>query len=76
MIVAALLFVAGIYLGLGHNVFALVLSSALIFFASIILFIEISDFDMLELMLTFAYLLAHQSGYLVGAYLGYQSKDQ
>jgi hypothetical protein len=75
MIVAALLFGAGIFLGLGHNVFALLLSSSLIFFSSIIFFVTMSQFDILELLLTFAYLLAHQSGYLVGAYLGYQDKD-
>jgi hypothetical protein len=74
MIVAVLLFGAGIFLGLGHNVFALLLSSAIIFFASIIFFTTISDFNIVELLLTFAYLLAHQSGYLVGAYIGYQDK--
>lgn len=75
MIVAILLFGAGIFLGLGHNVFALLLSSSLIFFASIILFTTVSEFDVVELLLTFAYLLAHQSGYLVGAYLSYQPRD-
>jgi hypothetical protein len=75
MIVAILLFGAGIFLGLGHNVFALLLSSSVIFFASIVLFTTISEFNIVELLLTFAYLLAHQSGYLVGAYLGYQDKD-
>jgi hypothetical protein len=75
MIVAIILFAAGIFLGLGHNVFALLLSSSLIFFASIILFTTVAEFNMVELLLTFAYLLAHQSGYLVGAYLSYQTKD-
>lgn len=75
MIVALLLFGAGVFLGFSHNVFALLLSSSLIFFASIVLFTTISNFNIVELLLTFAYLLAHQSGYLVGAYLGYPAKD-
>jgi hypothetical protein len=75
MLIAALLFVAGLILGWGYSVFALVLSSGMIFFGSIFLFLEMSRLGMLELLLIFAYLLAHQSGYLVGAYLSYERRD-
>jgi hypothetical protein len=71
MLVAALLFVAGLILGWRYSVFALVLSSGMIFFGSIILFLAIYRFCILELIMLFAFLLAHQAGYLFGSYLSY-----
>lgn len=76
MIVAILLFGVGIFLGLGYTVSALLLSSSIIFFLSIIFLTTIPDSYAVKVLLMFAYLLAHQSGYLVGAYLRYRDKDR
>ncbi|MGT2482356.1 hypothetical protein ACU4GR_33795 (plasmid) [Methylobacterium oryzae CBMB20] len=76
MLTAALLFVAGIVLGWNYNVLALLLSSAVLFFGSIILFLIFYEFGALQLLLTFAYLLAHQSGYLVGAYISFEGEGE
>jgi hypothetical protein len=75
MLVAVLLFSAGLILGWGFNAFSLIVSSALIFFGSIVIYVQISGFGVLQLMLLLAYLLAHQAGFLVGAYLSYERKN-
>lgn len=59
MLVAALLFVAGLILGWGYSVFAFVLSSGMILFGSVLLLLAISRFCILELIMLFAFLLAH-----------------
>ena len=76
MLVAALLFIAGLILGWNFNAFALVLSSAFIYFGAVALFMATLEVGVLQVLLLFAYLLAHQAGYLVGGYLSYgRSKD-
>lgn len=75
MLVAVLLFLAGWILGWWFNAFSLIMSSALIFFGAISLFVQFSNLGALQLMLIFAYLLAHQAGFLVGAYLSYERKN-
>lgn len=71
MLVAALLFIAGLVLGWQFSPFALVLSSTFVFLGTITLFLATSEVGLLQILVIFAYLLAHQSGYLVGAYLSY-----
>lgn len=71
MLVAAVLFVAGLLLGWHFSVVTLVVSSASIFFVTSLLFAFTKGLGILQILVIFAYLLAHQAGYLVGAYLGY-----
>jgi len=69
MIIAALLFIAGLTLGWRFNALAVVISSILVFVCSEVLFIMLIGFEYLQILIVFAYLIAHQSGYLVGYYL-------
>lgn len=69
MIIAALLFIAGLTLGWRFNALAVIISSILIFVCSAVLFLIFIGFEYLQILIVFAYLIAHQSGYLVGYYL-------
>lgn len=71
MLVAAVLFCAGVLLGWNFGVLTLVGTSAIIFLSALVLFVFTTGVGVLQILIIFAYLLAHQSGYLIGAYLGY-----
>ncbi|MGH1571234.1 hypothetical protein ACRAWG_11750 [Methylobacterium sp. P31] len=71
MIIAAVLFLLGFLIGwLCGIVSALCLSSAVILILSLLTFLVFAEIDLLHVLLLFSYLLAHQAGYLLGAYLG------
>ena len=72
MIIAALLFIAGLTLGWRFNALAVAISSILIFVCSAVLFLTLTGFEVLQILIVFAYLIAHQSCYLLGYYLFYR----
>ena len=69
MLVAAMLFVVGWVIGRSYTAFVLALTSSVILFTALSLFISTYGFDLLHMLITFGYLGAHQSGYLLGAYM-------
>jgi hypothetical protein len=69
MLIAILLFIAGLSLGWRLNWPAVALSSFFVLLGSVSFFITIVGFEPLQVLLVPGYLLAHQAGYLVGAYL-------
>lgn len=76
MIVAAVLFFIGFLMGWLCNILAaLCLSSAVIFILSLLTFLIFAGLDILHLLVVFGYLLAHQAGYLLGAYLGVEPDE-
>jgi hypothetical protein len=71
VIVAAFLFLVGFMMGwLCNIVAALCLSSTVILVLSLLTFLVFAEVDMVHVLILFSYLLAHQAGYLLGAYLG------
>jgi hypothetical protein len=72
MIIAALLFISGAALGWRFNAPVILISSIAIFFCSMSMFAMFIGFELLQILITFAYLIAHQSGYLAGAYFSYK----
>jgi hypothetical protein len=70
MLIAALLFIAGFtiayYLGAIHIVF----SSTVILIVSVLLFSTYDGIGQQQILVIFAYLAAHQAGFVAGSYLG------
>lgn len=76
MLVALMLFVVGWLIGRTYTVVVLALTSCVILFTSSSIFITTYGLDMLHTLITLGYLGAHQSGYLLGAYMsGYQQNN-
>lgn len=69
MLVAAMLFVVGWLIGRSYTAFVLAMTSSVILFTALSIFISTYGFDLLYVLMTFGYLGAHQSGYLLGAYM-------
>lgn len=73
MLVAVMLFVVGWLVGRTYTVVVLAMTSTVILFTSCAIFISTYGLDILHTLITLGYLGAHQSGYLLGAYMsGYQ----
>lgn len=70
MLVAAMLFLVGWLIGRLFGVIVLVITSCVILFAAMTIFTAVYGIDLLHVLITLGYLTAHQSGYLLGAYLG------
>lgn len=70
LLIAALLFLAGVLEGLYYRAQIVVASSILIALVCLPLWALTSAIDLEKVLMLFAYLTAHQSGYLVGAYAG------
>lgn len=68
MLIAVVLFISGLYTAYFWQSRHIVASSALIMTMSISLFSVTSGIGAEQVLITFGYLSAHQSGYLVGAY--------
>ncbi|MEE7489513.1 hypothetical protein MOTC310_03120 [Methylobacterium oryzae] len=70
MLVAALLFAVGIWEGWRYRASVLMASSMLVTLAWLALWVFVwAELDAVKVLLLFAYLTAHQAGYLVGAHL-------
>jgi hypothetical protein len=76
MVIATLLFLAGFALGWRYNALAVVMSTPVIFFCSTLMFSVFLGFGLVQLVVVFAYLIAHQSGYLTGVYFSYSGVAQ
>ena len=74
LLIAALLFAAGIVEGWHYRAQVVVASSMLIALVSLPLWALTSTLDAGKLLVLLAYLAAHQSGYLAGAYIGAGSR--
>lgn len=73
MLVAVMLFVVGWLVGRTYTVVVLAMTSSVIMFTSSSIFFTNYGLDVLHPLITLGYLGAHQSGYLLGAYMsGYQ----
>lgn len=76
MLVAAMLFLVGWLIGRLFSVMILVMTSCVILFTAMTIFTAVYGIDLLHVLITLGYLTAHQSGYLLGAYLGgYQENN-
>ncbi|MCJ2136671.1 hypothetical protein MKK69_21915 [Methylobacterium sp. J-026] len=73
MLVAAMLFLVGWLIGRSYTVVVLAMTSSVIMFTALTIFVTRYEIDLLHVLITVGYLAAHQSGYLLGAYMsGYQ----
>jgi hypothetical protein len=71
LLVAALLFAVGVWEGWRYRAAVLIASSMLVSIGWLGLWAFVwTHLDAEKILLLFAYLTAHQAGYLVGAYLG------
>ena len=70
MLVAAMLFGVGWLIGRVFTVVILAMTSCVIMFMALIIFASVYGLDFLHVLITLGYLAAHQSGYLLGAFLG------
>lgn len=68
MLIAIVLFISGLYVAYFLQARHIVASSALIMVVSVSLFFVTSGIGAEQALITFGYLSAHQSGYLIGAY--------
>lgn len=76
MLVAVMLFLVGWLVGRTYTVVILVMTSSVIMFTSLVIFITTYSLDLLHVLITLGYLGAHQSGYLLGAFMnGYQQNN-
>ena len=76
MLVAVMLFVVGWLVGRTYTVIVLAMTSIVIMFTSSAIFVTTYGLDLLHTLITLGYLGAHQSGYLLGAYMsGYQQDN-
>lgn len=76
MLVAVMLFLVGWLIGRTYTVVILVMTSSVIMFTSLMIFIATYSLDLLHVLITLGYLGAHQSGYLLGAFMnGYQQNN-
>lgn len=68
-----MLFAVGWLVGRAYTAVVLAVTSTVVMFTSSAIFVTTYGLDVLHTLITLAYLGAHQSGYLLGAYLsGYQ----
>ncbi len=73
MLVAAMLFGVGWFIGRVFTVIILGMTSCVLMFTALTIFTSVYGMDGLHVLITLGYLTAHQSGYLLGAYWsGYQ----
>ncbi|MCJ2021462.1 MULTISPECIES: hypothetical protein [unclassified Methylobacterium] len=73
MLVAVMLFGVGWLVGRTYTVVVLAMTSTVIMVTASAIFITTFGFDVLHTLITLGYLGAHQSGYLLGAFMsGYQ----
>ena len=70
LLIAALLFAAGLFEGWRYRAQAVVASSILIALVCLPAWALASTIDAEKVLVLLAYLAAHQSGYLAGAYIG------
>lgn len=76
MVIALMLFMVGWLIGRSYTAVILGMTSSVIMFTALTIFSSTHGFDLLHLLITFGYLGAHQSGYLLGAYLnGYHQNN-
>lgn len=73
MLVAAMLFGIGWFIGRAFTAIILGMTSCVIMFTALTIFFSVYGLDFLHVLITVGYLAAHQAGYLLGAYCsGYQ----
>ena len=73
MLVAVMLFGVGWLIGRTYTVIVLAMTSTVIMITASAIFITTYGLDVLHTLITLGYLGAHQSGYLLGAFInGYQ----
>jgi hypothetical protein len=73
MLVAVMLFGVGWLVGRTYTVIVLAMTSTVIMITASAIFITTYGLDVLHTLITLGYLGAHQSGYLLGAFMnGYQ----
>ena len=73
MLVAVMLFGVGWLIGRTYTVIVLAMTSTVIMITASAIFITTYGLDVLHTLITLGYLGAHQSGYLLGAFMnGYQ----
>ncbi|SDO67795.1 hypothetical protein SAMN05216360_1363 [Methylobacterium phyllostachyos] len=70
MLVALMLFMVGWVIGRSSTAVVLAMTSTVVMFTAVTIFLSTYRFDLLHVLITFGYLGAHQSGYLLGAYMG------
>ncbi|CAM2931491.1 hypothetical protein JHFBIEKO_2336 [Methylobacterium mesophilicum] len=75
LLIAALLCTAGIVEGWLYRAPAVVASSVLIALVCLPLWALTSTIDAVKVLVLLAYLAAHQSGYLIGAFIGARGHD-
>ncbi|MWV25723.1 hypothetical protein FVE89_27855 [Methylobacterium sp. 2A] len=76
MLVAVMLFVVGWLVGRTYTVVVLAMTSSVIMCTSVAVFVTTYGLDIFHMLITLGYLGAHQSGYLLGAYMsGYQQDN-
>lgn len=76
MLVAVMLFLVGWLVGRTYTVVILVMTSSVIMLTSLMIFITTYSLDLFHVLITLGYLGAHQSGYLLGAFMnGYQQNN-
>jgi len=76
MLVAVMVFVVGWFVGRACTAVVLAMTSSVIMLTSMAMFIATYGLDVFHIMITLGYLGAHQSGYLLGAYMsGYQQDN-
>ncbi|KAA0121683.1 hypothetical protein CIW48_22135 [Methylobacterium sp. P1-11] len=77
MVVAALLFFLGWLIGRSYSVIVITVTSSVVMFAAMTIFMSVYGLDLLHVLIMLGYLTAHQAGYLLGAYLhGYPESDR
>ncbi|WCS25159.1 hypothetical protein LOK46_29230 [Methylobacterium sp. NMS14P] len=77
MVVAALLFLVGWLIGRSYSVIVVAMTSSVILFTAMTIFMSVYGIDLLRVLLVMGYLTAHQAGYLLGAYLsGYPESNE
>jgi hypothetical protein len=76
MLVAALLFLIGWYIGRSYSVMIIAMTSSVVMLTAGAIFFTVNGLDLLHVLITLGYLTAHQSGYLVGAYLNAGVENQ
>ncbi len=73
MLIAAMLCLVGWLIGRSYTVVVLAMTSSVIMLTAMMSFVTLYGIDLLHVLITVGYLAAHQSGYLLGAYMsGYQ----
>ncbi|KNY21791.1 hypothetical protein [Methylobacterium sp. ARG-1] len=76
MLLAAVLFVAGVLIGWSYTMLVMIATSILIMVGALILFAFGPGLDLLHVLIVLGYLTAHQAGYLLGAYCSGHYEDK